>query len=239
MHILCMVIWLILCSYYHHFFSSLSRLKSSDAAIHSKSPGHKLQTSPSHQPHSSPPHQPHSSPSHRFRNSPSRQLHSSPSPRSSLISEPQSHSSAQDQPQHITNGGEDPPINTSLYRPTGPLIAPKHMLTDPKENIINPSFTEDAVAPPNAKKIIPGTSLHIVKRIKSKTPPPRTGISILPKNKHSSLDRGLPTSHTPSDLELFNTLLGARAPGNKEHAGQRIGSPGVNPFFSHPHGNHV
>ena len=176
---------------------------------------------------------------------------SSNSPSSSLTSDPQSHSHSQlhrDQPPFLTNGGEDPPINTSLYTPAGPLVAPKHMLTDHREGSSPlPSFTDNTsptTAP--AMKYIPLvlSSSTGLQSVKSKTPPPRSEVRILPKNQRSSSGRGSPTSHTPSDLQLFNTLLGEGVPGEHGHhdSGNRVnnlGSKGVNSLFGRPHGNRV
>ena len=85
----------------------------------------------------------------------------------------------------------------------------------------------------------------MVRRVKSKTPPPRSEVSVLQKSyKYSSLDRGPAISHTPLELQLFNTLLGNAVPGGPA-SGRGVNSSGkhslkgVNSLYSHPHGNRV
>ena len=85
----------------------------------------------------------------------------------------------------------------------------------------------------------------MARRVKSKTPPPGNEVDVHPRSyKYSSLDRGVPIGHTPSELQLFNTLLGDAVPG-KEISGRGVNTngnhslKGVNSLYSHPHGNRV
>ena len=82
-----------------------------------------------------------------------------------------------------------------------------------------------------------------MKRVKAKTPPPRN--EVLQKSyKYSSLDRGPPVSHTPSELQLFNTLLGDAVPGEETsgrgvNANGKYSIKGVNPLYSYSPANRV
>lgn len=75
--------------------------------------------------------------------------------------------------------------------------------------------------------------------VKSKTPPPQNEVRPSPKTyKYKSVDS------SPSDLQLFNTLIGDRAPGesrgvklNGTYGGKGVNSPGA--LFTYPHGNHT
>lgn len=147
------------------------------------------------------------------------------SPSSSLINETHSDTHSNPSPYYLTNGGGDPAINPAPLR---------HM----EEHFpINARHQGTSSSSPR----------HVVRRVKSKTPPPRTDVvTLLPKSlKYSSLDRGTPSvSHTQSELQLFNALLGDAVPGGP-CSGKGVntnGKPslkGVNTLYSHPHGNCV
>jgi hypothetical protein len=211
------------------------------------SPSNRKTTSPTptyvshtHKLHHSPPHQLHTSPTKKTGSMLDLSRGSSTSPSSSLINESHSDAHVHRSPHAVPfliNGGGDPTIiATSAGGGQGELAQAKLSSLPPD---VYHSITEQSNdAPLNNPR-------HVVRRVKSKTPPPRSEVNVLPQSyKYSSLERGPPVSHTPLELQLFNTLLGDAVPGGP--AGDRgVNSSGkhslkgVNTLYSHPHGNRV
>ena len=135
-------------------------------------------------------------------------------------------------------------------RPSTVGASPKHRISDNTQEKPSPStdihhYNVNQSDTSSDLRVSTTNPRHMVRRVQSKTPPPRSEVRIPPKNyKYSSLDRGPTASHTPSELQLFNTLLGDAAPG-ETGSGRGVkpnGKPikkGVTSLFSHPHGNIV
>ena len=170
---------------------------------------------------------------------------SSTSPSSSLINE--SHSDSHVPRPYLTNGGVDPTIvPPSVGGGGGGEFAQTKPSPLPPDGHHSTSTTQPLN---NSVPINPSNPRHVVRRVKSKTPPPQSEVSLLPHSyKYSSLERGPPVSHTPLELQLFNTLLGDAVPGGPTAAvasGRGVNSSGkhslkgVNTLYSHHHGNRV
>lgn len=173
---------------------------------------------------------------------------------------------------YLTNGGGDPAVTTSFsphmspnedesLQPSIPLPTRPHRTNEGVTPIINSSPKHRAAGTPIRSKSshladIPcppiinqsdancssshGSPQH--RLVKSKTPPPKYEVHLSPmKYKYKSVDS------SPSDLQLFNTLLGDRVPGdidggkgvklNGHYGGKGVNSTGT--LFTYPHGNHT
>lgn len=128
---------------------------------------------------------------------------------------------------------------TSMPHGTNGLNSPREQAAGNRVQLKS-SVLADVPAPPIINQSDTNCSSSPRHRlVKSKTPPPQNEVRLSPKKyKYKSVDS------SPSDLQLFNTLIGDRAPGdsrgvklNGTYGGKGVNTTGA--LFTYPHGNHT
>ena len=129
-----------------------------------------------------------------------------------------------------------PPHQTSITHSTNGLNSPRDQ-TAGNRSQLKSSVLADVPTLNQSDTNCSSSPRH--RLVKSKTPPPQNEVRLSPmKYKYKSVDS------SPSDLQLFNTLIGDRAPGdsrgvklNGTYGGKGVNTTGA--LFTYPHGNHT